>query len=451
MRKVLSSFALLLLPTLLIGQDTSIETFNAIRLEHSSNPGNSITLSAPTGATPYNIVLPSNKPSGTRRYGFSLTSNNTALSWYATPFGQAGQLPFFESTEELTGSPNLLWDNTAKTMKISSDTTTPMLWLAKDVNATKGDTMLKISSKYRSTGGTRIDVGLIDFGFDGTQLGNGSTVTGLSIDLKHSKSSTANPSKATGLYINVTGADTNRAAIITGGNSGFGTTNPSTRVDIAGDFAMREYNYTANLATTNDNVDFDGQNNRHSFYRIASSTTSQISISGIKGGYDGKLLILYNATGYPIRLKHSNSTDTTNRIKTGAKADVLLLPGNSYQLIYSGTEKNWVVAFSGPGELAQLGNKEINLSGQDQTLPSSVASYIQVTTPNVSNVNTYTVALEDGTTPGQILVVQNKGPKKIAFNTTNAVWDNTTDLQAGESIILVWNGTKWVQVARASN
>jgi len=452
MRKALTLCTTLLLSfAIMSAQDTSIETFNAIRLENSSDPGATVTLSAPTGVTPYSITLPANKPSGTRRYGLSLSSSNTGLSWYATPYGTAGQLPFFESSEELTGSPNMTWDNTAKTLTLQSDTTTPMLKLFKNIDATKGDTILKIDAKYKSTGGTKIDVGLINFGFDGSQLANGSTVTGLDIKLVHSKSNTANPSKATGLRIDVSGAETNRAAIITGGNVGINTTSPKVYLDVAGDFAMREYNYTGNLATTNDGVDFDGNNNRHSFIRIASTISGQVSIKGFKGGYDGKLLVLYNATGQSIKLVNNNSSDSTQEIVTGANSDILLLPGNTYQLMYSATEKHWIVAFSGPGDLAQLGNKEVTISGQYESLPSSVASYIQINTPNVTGTNTYFVSLEDGTTPGQILVVQNKGPKKIAFDTTNAVWDNTTDLQDGESIILVWNGDAWVQVARASN
>ena len=198
-------------------------------------------------------------------------------------------------------------------------------------------------------------------------------------------------------------------------------------------------------------MDFDGNGNQHSYVRLASPISALVTIRGIAGGENGKILTLYNATDQTVKLVNNGAADTTNSIITGAGADLLLLPGNTYQMMYSEAEKNWVVAFSGPGELSQLGNKEVGPIAEAEVLPSSVASYIQVTTPNTQNVNTYNVSLEDGTTPGQILVVQNKGPKKIAFDTTNAIWDNTSDLQDGESIILIWNGAAWVQVARASN
>ena len=75
--------------TTMNAQDESYETFNAIRLENSSNPGQSITLSAPTGITPYSIILPATTaPTGdSRRYSFSKLATDGGLSWYATPYG----------------------------------------------------------------------------------------------------------------------------------------------------------------------------------------------------------------------------------------------------------------------------------------------------------------------------------------------------------------------------
>ena len=260
-----------------------------------------------------------------------------------------------------------------------------------------------------------------------------------------------NKSTVKGLTVSVAGGNKNYAATFSGGSVGIGTSAPNTVLDIDGDVAWREYNYTANLSTVNNNMDFDGSNNKHSFVRVGTSTSGDVELTGLKGGYSGKMVTVYNATGHGLRLSHedANSTDT-NRINTAADADVLLLPGAAYQLIYSGIDKRWVVAFSGPGELTSLGNKEINISGGGETLPSTTASYIQINTPTVAP-NRYGVYLADGVNPGQILVIQNKGPKTIYFEGTNVVWDNTTDLQDGESIIAVWNGTAWVQVARASN
>lgn len=435
MRKNLTSFiALLLIASAASAQDESIETFNAIRLEHSSNPGSTVTLSAPTGITQsYSLIWPSTPPSNTtQRWAFSLSGSNSSLSWYPTPLGAAGQVAYFSGPEAVVSGSNLLWDQTNQTLGISNTTGgKPALRISKTVSGLSAtDTMLVLSGSFSSSAGQHL--AMLQIVGSGTNAGNGTRLTGL--------------------RVNVSGADTNRAAILNGGFVGINTDYPKVYLDVAGDVAFREYNYTGSLGSTNHDKDFDNLGNKASFIRIGTATTGDVEITGIVGGYSGKILNIYNSTGHGIRFSHEDlNSAAANRINTSAEADVMLLNGNTYQLIYSGTESRWVVAYSGPGELSQLGNKEVSLNATGETIPSSTASYIQIKTPNTQNPNRYEVLLEDGTTPGQILVIQNLGPKTIYFDESNVVWDNTSDLQDGESIITVWNGTAWVQVARASN
>ncbi len=366
---------------ILNAQDESVESFHAIKLETSSNPGTGITLSAPSGVAEYSLIFPATTaPNATRRYAFSLNAGDNALSWYQTPFGVPGQVPYFETTEELTGSPNFLWDNTNQTMTIGSATNQPMLKLVKDADVTADEVLIQIDATYKSTGSSEIDVSLLEFNYDGSALGNGSTVQGLDIEINHSKSSTANPSTATGLKINVTGGDTNRAAVFMGGFVGINNEYPEVYLDIAGDVAYSEYNFLGNMAATMDAVDFDGDGNRHSFVRIGTPLTSIVTIKGLAGGYDGKMMKIYNATGKTIKIANMAAADAANNIKTTG-GDLLFLSGNVYELLYSGVEQNWLVAFSGPGELSTLGNEEVGpVDVDDYVLPSSTASYIQVTT-----------------------------------------------------------------------
>ncbi|RPI66458.1 MAG: hypothetical protein EHM43_11385 [Ignavibacteriae bacterium] len=433
MRNNLTSLvALVLLCGPAVAQDTSVETFNAIRLENSSNPGQYVTLQAPSALTGYSLTFPATGPSNTsQRWAFSLNGSNNALSWYPTPLGSSGQVAYFSGSESVVSSSNLTWDQTNRRLGVASDITGPALRITKTLTgASAPDTLIALNESFASSGGQSAT--MLSITATGTSAGNGTTLLGLNV--------------------NVSGSDTNRAAIFSGGFVGVNTDYPKVYLDVDGDFAMREHNYTSNLSTTNHNVDFDGSNNKHSFIRIGSSLSGEVNVTGFKGGYSGKLLILYNATGHPIRINHDIGSDSVNRVKSGVSSDLLLLPGNSYQFIYSGTEKRWIVAFSGPGELENLGNKTVNIGGQNETLPSSLASYIQVKTPNVNPAGgTYLTYLADGTTPGQLLVVQCLGPKSISFGGTNITTQTSAlNLSTGGSVILVWNGSKWVQVGEAS-
>jgi hypothetical protein len=420
----------LVLSSGLLAQETSVETFNAIRFEHSSNPGQAITLSAPTGLTAYTLELPSTPSPTNRRYSFSRLGSSGALSWYATPLGSAGQIPFFESDEELTGTPNMMWDNTNKTMSLYSTTNTNLFSVSKAATILTADTIAKIIGSYTSAGASALGMAV---SVTSTPSGN-----------------PASPSRATGLRVTVSGADTNVAATFMGGRSGFGTTTPSTTMDVLGDVAFRELNYTGTLNATNDNVNFDGQGNRYSFVRISSTLTSDVQINGIAGGYNGKLLRIYNSTGKTIKIKNLGSSTPANSIKTSSNADLLLLSGNTYEFVYSGSLGNWLVTFSGPSELAQYNNQTVGPITNNTTLPTTTASYLQVTT-ETSN-NKYSVFLDNGTTAGQILVVQNNGPKPLTFNGSNiALSSANSDLSNNEAIVFIWSGTKWVQVARAQN
>ena len=248
------------------------------------------------------------------------------------------QVAFFESAEELIGDAGFQWENTNKTLQVTSTTNHPLMTLSKDADVTAGESMISMSGTYKSTGQNDVALTVFDVDFDGSALANGSTVTGLDINVLHSAGTNGTPSKATGLHINVTDADTNVAAIVEGGFVGIGTTYPKVYLDVAGDVAFREYNYTGNsLPNGGNNCDFDGEGNRFSFLRIGSALAGQETITGFAGGYDGKMLKVYNATSEVIQVKNnSTSSNAGNRIMSSANADLLLLPGNTYEFLYSG-------------------------------------------------------------------------------------------------------------------
>ena len=86
-------------------------------------------------------------------------------------------------------------------------------------------------------------------------------------------------------------------------------------------------------------------------------------------------------------------------------------------------------------------------------MPSSIANYLQVSTSVASNPgDTYDLFLDDGTTPGQILVVENLGPQDIKFTGTNIeLSTRSSTLAEDDAMVLIWSGSQWIQVALAQN
>ncbi len=428
MRTINTLICFCLSSAILSGQDDSYQTFNAIRLENSSNPGAFVQLNAPTGLTSYNLTLPATGPlNTTQRWAFSLNGSNNALSWYATPLGNTNQIAYFTGTESIVSGSNLTWNPTTQQMGVSGTLNNTLLSLTKSGAITGNDTLLMITAT--STGSTAISQTLLEL----------------------NASSTLTAGTRRGLHIAVTGATNNYAAIFESGRVGVGVVAPNTTFDVSGTTATREFNYTANLSATNNNVDFTGDGNTSSFVRVGSTTSGTVSITGFAGGSNGKVLTVYNATGYGLRLEHNDAGSTAaNRIKAPNSTDFVIIPGAAYQLVYSETDQRWIVAFSGPGEITTLGNANVTVTtSSSYQLPSSMSSYIQVT----SNCpgNDCFATFEDGISPGQILVVQNLGPDILKFSGSNFAPDNSTNLQDDESIPFIWNGTKWVQMAEASN
>jgi hypothetical protein len=190
--------------------------------------------------------------------------------------------------------------------------------------------------------------------------------------------------------------------------------------------------------------------NKTSFIRIASTLATPVTITGIAGGKDGKQLTLYNATSRNITIAAEGlSSLAQNRVRTPTDVNLVITPGAAYQLNYSGAEQRWRATFASPSDLTMMGQQEVTINANNTFLPSN-ASYLRVKT--TGSANKYDVYLDNGVIPGQILVVENVGPKDIVFNGTNIIMDNAFNTMApGDCCIFVWNGSKWVMISRASN
>ena len=85
------------------------------------------------------------------------------------------------------------------------------------------------------------------------------------------------------------------------------------------------------------------------FLKIASGPTAAFTVNGISSGSAGRVLVVHNATGYPVTWANESGIDpvAANRIRTYSGGD-LTGTGNSLMfLIYDGTIARWVLLGQG--------------------------------------------------------------------------------------------------------
>ena len=120
---------------------------------------------------------------------------------------------------------------------------------------------------------------------------------------------------------------------------GTNTTSPNTTVDVNGDLALRENGYTA--ANGNNN---DISIGNFSFVRI-SGPNAAFTITGIGGGVNGKMVVLYNSTAQNMTISHNdnNSTTAANRIYCKGAANYTVGQYGVVSLMYNSTDSRWIV------------------------------------------------------------------------------------------------------------
>lgn len=72
--------------------------------------------------------------------------------------------------------------------------------------------------------------------------------------------------------------------------------------------------------------------------------TSNFSITGIQGGVDGRMIVLYNLTTFNMSLSNENNSSTAeNRIRTMTSNTIGTSSEGSVTLIYDGISQRWIV------------------------------------------------------------------------------------------------------------
>lgn len=421
----------LLLVTSMLVRSQSVSTFQGIRFEHPSNPGQYITLTPPSGISPYTLIWPASLPPGVRSLVVDGGTGNMLFGTIPTLSGTSPQVLFAGATNELAGSSAFTYDSVNASLQLQASGLAPALRITGAGSITQNDTLLSITSAGATSTNNLQNIGLL--------ISSTGTLSGSN-------------TRKTGLRVNVGGATNNYAAIFSGGRVGIGTSSPNTALDVVGDFALREVNYTTTLSATNNNVEFN-TGNTLSFIRFGGTQGSTIpTVTGLAGGYSGKMVTIYNSSDTTLILAHeSASSSAANRIRTFNSSPVIMPRGVFVQLVYSATDSRWIVYNLSDGGVEMYGSiVQTEVVASNGTLPNGNCNYLRVSTG--TSQNNYDVYLADGATVGQILAVENIGPKKVSFVGTNFKVDGSFNgLAQNDAILLVWNGSQWVAVARQSN
>lgn len=132
--------------------------------------------------------------------------------------------------------------------------------------------------------------------------------------------------------LNITGG------IATSGSAIFGTTSGAAVFDIVGAISLRFS--TLSLSNgANNNVNTSAM----SFNKITAPTAA-FSITGVSGGTDGRMIILYNATTFDMTIANESASSTAaNRITTLTGADVATTGGGTSILVYDAVDSRWIL------------------------------------------------------------------------------------------------------------
>jgi hypothetical protein len=127
--------------------------------------------------------------------------------------------------------------------------------------------------------------------------------------------------------------------VTAGGRLGIGNIIPNTMLDLRGAEALRAASLVLISSGSNDNVIVGDTSN----YR-ATGPSGDFIVTGFQGGYDGKILRLFNATASTMTIAHQNpnSTDTC-RIFNPELKDLKIADSGAIDLMYDSDMHRWIV------------------------------------------------------------------------------------------------------------
>jgi hypothetical protein len=130
-------------------------------------------------------------------------------------------------------------------------------------------------------------------------------------------------------------------------NVGINTPTPEAALDINGDIIIRTYPVTMADGIT---PTLDVNTIKFSYYRIT-GPTADFTLAGITAGIDGRLVTLFNLSGFTMQLNNEDNVNAilTEQIVTGTNADITIINKGIVNLQYDGAEQKWIVKSSSKG------------------------------------------------------------------------------------------------------
>jgi hypothetical protein len=129
--------------------------------------------------------------------------------------------------------------------------------------------------------------------------------------------------------------------VLSNGNVGLGTTTPTTKLDVSGDFALSKSTLIPlSVSTTINNLDRQGASR---VYLSISVSAPSIILNGISGGQDGTILYLYTSSSTPsLTINDNNSSALANdRIFLPSSSPITITGRSGAIFIYEGIDLKW--------------------------------------------------------------------------------------------------------------
>jgi hypothetical protein len=123
-------------------------------------------------------------------------------------------------------------------------------------------------------------------------------------------------------------------------NVGINISSPQAALDVYGDVIHRSADLVVANGTT---LALDVNGNKFSYYRV-NGPTANFTLAGIAQGVDGRLVTLFNRSGFVMQLNNLDAAASVNdRIITGTNADLTIDDRGIVNLQYDGAEQKWIV------------------------------------------------------------------------------------------------------------